>query len=311
MKKIIHTLMLCLGLVASTCMALSCMSENNTTINNEYCSISNDKKQLSDPTKVESEFRTTKTFSTLASAQGIEVVFTPNNVQKAELKVTATKNFLKYLQTEVKDGELSITWDTKALKRDFKKKQQSLAARVEISAPVPSEVKGTSASVIRFTSATVLPAEFEVDMSSAASFIAEKLSGKHIEVDASSAGSFKAKEVHVANFKADASSASSITTEALEATEKAELDASSSSSIKVAFTEDTNAVEAEASSAADIKLSGTIRGEAKLEASSGASVKASNLKPAYSKLRATSGGEIKAPQGKRLSTSTNSGGEIR
>ena len=40
MKKITHTLMLCLGLVASTCMALSCMSENNTTINNEYCSIS-------------------------------------------------------------------------------------------------------------------------------------------------------------------------------------------------------------------------------------------------------------------------------
>ena len=309
MKKTFHTLLLALSICALGSLPQAACAQDRT-VNNGEVSITFNPQQLDRPSEVERATRTVSTFTKLSTALGVQVRFTPSTGRQTQIKLTATKGYADYLLTQVDNGVLTVTWDSKRLRRDFKRKKFTLACLVEITAPVPAKVEASEGSFVSFTQALSLPAKFEVEAESGATVKASALNGDDVDVDVSSGSRFEATAMHLRSLDVDASSGSAVTIGGIVATAEVDLDASSGSTLHASLDRSPGSLKAEASSGARLHLSGSLEGQTYLEASSAGKLDASALRVPSAKVDASSGGKLSAPQVERLTFSESSGGKV-
>ena len=301
-------MLLCIGLLSCTSTASDALAQRTSGVNGvsiKYCA-----SQLGNAKAVSTRTFNARTFQRLHASTAVDVVYTPGTSQQAQVKVTATREYADYLVAEVSNNALVVYWDTRRLERDFNRKKFDLAARVEVTAPSPSNIHAESGACIRFTRGISINRELNVEATRGAEIETGSINCTSLRASASSGASFEAKTVRCLTAYASASSGGEMEIDGLDAAQSAKLECSSGSELKAENMRSAGSVKAEVSSGASITLSGKTESEIVLAASSGAELDASALQAPSSQAEATSGGSVKTPKTKELRYKENSGGDV-
>ena len=306
MKKILVIALLCMGMLPFTAVDSAAQHYGVDGISINYCD-----SQLKNPNLVTTRKFTPKAFQTLQASTAVEVVYTSTTSQKAQVKVTVTREYADYLVAEVSHGStLNIYWDTQRLKRDFKRKKFDLAARVEVDAPTPDVIKSESGASISIPQTLTVSKTLTMSATSGSEIEAESIECAALNASTTSGASFEAKSVRCTTANVSVSSGSKVDVERLNASKSVELNASSGSKIDADNLTGDGKVNADASSGSSISLSGKTNGEVSLVASSGASIDAYDLVVPFAIAKASSGAKVKAPKAKELQFKEDSCGDV-
>lgn len=307
MKKILVIALLCMGMLPFAAVDSAAQRYGVDGISINYC-----ESQLKNADLVSTRKFTPKAFQKLNASTAVEVVYTSTTSQKAQVKVTATREYADYLVAEVSyNGALSIYWDTQRLKRDFKRKKFDLVARVEVDAPAPNVIKCESGASISIPQTLSVSNTLTVSATSGSEIEAGSIECAFLDVSANSGASLEVKSLRCETAKMSVSSGSEVEIERLNVSKIAELDASSGSKIEAKNFSGDSRVKVEASSGSSISLSGKTNGEASFDASSGASIDAYGLEVPFVIAKASSGAKVKAPKTKELQFKEDSSGDVQ
>lgn len=222
-------------------------------------------------------------FSGLETSHSIRVEFTEKRSGNPEVTVTAPKDCIDHLKTEVKGGQLRIYYDFGGGEHKTK------GTLVKVSAPALQTVKGSSASEVVLTDGMHVRENLNVDLTSAAAFTWNgtlRVDGK-FDFIGSSAATVEGKSLEAKNVKMILSSAAGGTLKGIKA-EK---------------------LEAVTSSAANLSLQGQTQ-TARLTAASGSNLDAADLSAERADAGGNSGATLKAPRTAQLTYSESSGASV-
>lgn len=297
MKNLVLSLIMAFGLCACGSSTSDAVAQSHT-VNYGGGSFTVDQSQLNHPEKVSTRSFTTSAFEKMDTRVGVEVQYTQGSGDRAEVKVTVTKEYADYFVAKVKNGTMTLAWDQDRMRRELGDKKFKVAARVEITAPAFHKLEASTGANIVLDNGLDVRGKFEAELTSGAILTADNVRATEVELETNSGGIINASSIRCGKFQADVSAGAIINAKDVTATEEAELDASSGGVLNAGFTECRGQLKADVSSGAVVEISGKVNGEAKLDASSGGVIKASSVRARNSRVSTSSGGVVEKPSTK-------------